>query len=325
MLVLHNLFKCFCVIINMVYIATTKKSGKSYYYLVESISLGIGKRKQIRKYLGTEKPVGKNYSILVDRFLSEVEKEKKRLTGYTYLDRDTIKEVEDINKKFWKRYNSLNSVEKKQFDTSFLVAFVYNTNSIEGSTLTPKEVELLLEEGISPNKPINDVLEAKSAEKALQYIKDYKGKFNFDFVLKIHEIYFKDSFGSVAGKLKRRDNYVVGSRFQTTPAARVFEEMKFFFQDYNELKKKLHPLELAAWVHWKHVRIHPFQDGNGRTSRLLMNYVLHSNKYPMIDIKTKEKQVYFKTLDKCNQNNNALPLAVRLVRHLKKQYERALL
>lgn len=309
----------------MVYLTKRKTGKKEYYYLVETISLGIGKRKQIRKYVGTEKPEGKNYSILVDRFLTEVETEKKKLSGYVYLDKDTIKEVEEINKKFWKRYGALNSVEKKQFDTNFVVTFVYNTNSIEGSTLTPKEVELLLEEGISPNRPINDVLEAKSAEKALEFIKNYKGKFDFDFVLKIHEIYFKDSFGDVAGKLKRRDNYIAGSRFQTTPAARVFEEMKFFFQDYNELKKKLHPLELAAWVHWKHVRIHPFQDGNGRTSRLLMNYVLHSNKYPMIDIKTKDKLSYFKSLDKCNSNNNAQPLAVRLVRHFKKQYERALL
>ncbi len=309
----------------MVYLTRRKRGLKEYYYLVETISLGIGKRKQIRKYVGTEKPIGKNYAILADRFLQEVEIEKKKLAGFVYLDKDTIKEINDINKKFWKRYNTLNNVEKKQFDTNFLVAFVYNTNSIEGSTLTLKEVELLLEEGISPNKPINDVLEAKSAEKALEFIKNYNGKFNLCFVLKIHEIYFKDSMGEVAGKLKRRDNYIVGSRFQTTPAIRVLEEMKFFFQDYNKLKKKLHPLELAAWVHWKHVKIHPFQDGNGRTSRLLMNYILHGNKYPMIDIKTKDKQSYFKSLNKCNQNNNAQPLAVRLVRHFKKQYERALL
>src|SRR3989344_6080799 len=100
--------------------------------------------------------------------------------------------------------------------------------------------------------------------------------------------------------------------------------MKLYFQEYRKLEGELHPLALAAWTHWKLVRIHPFQDGNGRTARLVMNFILKKNGYAMIDIKTKEKQSYFKALEKCNYNNNARALAVRLVRRFKKQYQNAL-
>ena len=115
-----------------------------------------------------------------------------------------------------------------------------------------------------------------------------------------------------------------GASFETTPARYVLTDTKLYFQDYNKLKKKLHPLELAAWVHWKIEKIHPFQDGNGRIGRVVMNYVLHENNYQMIDIKTKEKQKYFNTLRKCDKENSAEPLARLLIKRFEKQYKNAL-
>ena len=115
-----------------------------------------------------------------------------------------------------------------------------------------------------------------------------------------------------------------GSHFETTPPMLVIPDMKNYFKEYAKLKKELHPLELAAWAHWKLVRIHPFQDGNGRTARIIMNYILHKNGYAMIDIKTKEKQQYFSALEKCHYNNNARALAICLTRRFKKQYKNAL-
>lgn len=167
----------------MSYLATFKRKNKTYYYLVETISLGKGKRKQIRKYIGNEKPFGKRLSLLMSQFGQDVEKEKVNFGGFAYLDSDTIKEIDIINKQFWQRYNKLSKVEREQFDKNFIMTFVYNTNSIEGSTLTLKEVELLLEEGIAPNKSVNDVYEAKNAEKAVEFTKDY---------FKAKEIVWKD-------------------------------------------------------------------------------------------------------------------------------------
>lgn len=308
----------------MAYLAKQKKGKSNYYYLVEDIKIAMGRRKQLRKYIGTEKPSETKLQALMAEFEKDVEREKIRLHGFHYLTADEIREIDEINKKFWGRYHKQNPTVQEQFDENFVNVFVYNTNSIEGSTLTPKEVELLLSENIAPNKPLDDVLEAKAAQKTIQFIREYTGELNQGFLLKVHEIYFRDSKPHIAGKYKRYRNEVKGSKFQPTPPQLVLTDMKLLFREYQKQRKELHPLELAAWVHWKLVRIHPFQDGNGRTARMLMNFILHKNSYGMIDIKTKEKQAYFKTLEKCDYNNNARALAIRLVRRFRKQYQNAL-
>ncbi len=308
----------------MSYLAKKKRGKKVYYYLVENIPVAKGRRKQLRKYIGVEKPSETKLQVLMAKFEEEVEKEKIRVYGFHYLTKDEINEIGKINKDFRDRYGNQNETVQEQVDQNFVMVFVYNTNSIEGSTLSPKEVELLLSENISPNKPLDDVLEAKAAQKTLQFAKEYKGKFDETFLREIHEMYFKDTKTKIAGKYKTHQNRIGGSRFETTPPQFVPTDMKLYFQEYEDLKKKLHPLELAAWAHWKLVRIHPFQDGNGRTARIAMNFILHKNDYEMIDIKTKEKQAYFNALEKCNYNNNARALATRLVRRFKKQYQNAL-
>jgi Fic family protein len=308
----------------MSYLSKSVRGQKTYYYLVENIRVAIGRRKQLRKYIGTKKPSELKLQILMSKFEKEIEKEKIKLHGFHYLTSDEINEIDKINNEFWNRYKKENKTVQEQFDENFVMTFVYNTNSIEGSTLTPKEVELLLSENISPNKPLEDVLEAKTAQKTLKFIKQTKQEFNEKLTLKIHEMYFKETKPYLAGKYKTHENYVRGSKFKTTPPKLVITDMKLYFKEYQKLKTQLHPLELAAWVHWKLVRIHPFQDGNGRTARIIMNYILNKNKYAMIDIKTKEKKQYFNALEKCHYNNNARALTTRLIRRFKKQYKNAL-
>src|SRR3989339_1645340 len=161
----------------MAYLTKIKRGSKVYYYLAENIAVAKGRRKQIRKYLGAEKPSETKLQVLIAQFEEEVEKEKIKLHGFHYLTKDEIAEIDEINKEFWKRYNKQNKTVQEQFDQNFVMAFVFNSNSIEGSTLTPKEVELLLGENISPNKPLDEVLEAKAAQKALYFVKDYNGEF----------------------------------------------------------------------------------------------------------------------------------------------------
>lgn len=308
----------------MSYLAERKRGSRVYYYLAENIPAAKGRRKQLRKYIGTEKPSESRLQILAAQFEEEVQKEKIKLHGHHYLTADEIKEIDEINGKFQGRYKKAGETVQEQFDENFINAFVYNTNSIEGSTLSPKEVELLLSESIAPNRPLDDVLEAKAAQKTLNFVKEYDGIFDQNFLLKIHEMYFKDTKPKIAGKYKKYQNGIKGSNFETTPPNLVLTDMKLYFQEYEKLKRELHPLELAAWTHWKLVRIHPFQDGNGRSARIVMNFILHKNGYGMIDIKTKERQAYFNALEKCHYNNNARALAVRLVRRFKKQYQNAL-
>jgi len=308
----------------VVYLTKQKKGNNTYYYLVENLQIAKGRRKQIRKYLGSKEPSETKLQVLMAEFEKEVEKEKQQVSGFHYITKDEIVEIDEINKTFWTRYNKQNPTVKEEFDENFVMAFVFNSNSIEGSTLSPKEVELLLSENISPNKALEDVLEAKSAQKTLQFVKEYKGEFDEKLLLLVHEMYFKDTKTYIAGKYKTHQNRVRGSNFEPTPPKYVITDMKNYFKEYSQLTKELHPLELAAWAHWKLVRIHPFQDGNGRTARIIMNFLLNKNGYAMIDIKTKEKQQYFSAMEKCHYNNNARALAVRLVRRFKKQYKNAL-
>jgi fido (protein-threonine AMPylation protein) len=310
-------------IMSMSYLSKLQRNNKTYYYLVENIPVSKGKRKQIRKYIGTVKPTEQQLSLELSRFEKEINSQKKQLQGFTYLTKDEVKEIDDINSNFWKKYNTLTKTEKESFWNNFISVFVYNTNSIEGSTLTLKEVELLLSENISPNRPLEDVLETKSAKKAIDYLLDYKKDLSIDLITELHRIYFKESFPDIAGKLKRLNNRIIGSKFDTTPKELVLTDLKILIENYNKLKEELHPIELSAWVHWAFVKIHPFQDGNGRISRLLMNFVLYKNKYALIDIKTKEKQAYFNALERCNYTNNGKALAQRLVRRFKKQYKNA--
>ncbi len=309
----------------MVYLAESKRGSKSYFYLVQDVRFSKNNRKQFRKYIGSQKPAKTKLEILVIGFKKEIEEEKQRLFGFHYLLPDEIAKIDKINSDFESRFEKLNLTEKQQFEQNFVNVFVYNSNSIEGSTLTPLEVKLLLEENISPNKPLDDVLEAKSAEKALDFIKRTKEIVSESFLKKLHEIYFKDTKPFIAGLFKTKDNLVQGAVFKTTPAGFVFTDMKLFFKEYEKLSKNLHVLELAAWVHWRFEKIHPFQDGNGRIGRLIMNYILWSNGYQMIDIKTKEKQKYFKALQKSDKENSAEPLARLLVKRFEKQYKNALL
>src|SRR3989338_2051770 len=308
----------------MAYLAKLKKGGNTYYYLVENIRVSQGVRKQLRKYLGKTAPSETKLQVLTSKFEEEVARTQKQLHGFHYLTKEEIREAAEVNRAFWKRHAAQSKTVQEQFAQNFLAAFVFNTNSIEGSTLTAKEVELLLEENISPNKPLDDVLEAKAAAKTFEFMNSFQGQLSQEFVLKLHELYFKETKPAIAGVYKKMQNRVAGSRFDTTPPQFVITDMKLYFQEYRKLEGELHPLELAAWTHWKLVRIHPFQDGNGRTARLIMNFILKKNGYAMIDIKTKEKQSYFKALEKCNYNNNARALAVRLVRRFKKQYQNAL-
>lgn len=120
------------------YLSKLQRNDKTYYYLVENIPVSKGKRKQIRKYVGTTKPTKKQLSLELSKFEKEIESKRKQIQGFTYLTKDEIKEIDDINTNFWKKYNTLTKTEKKEFRNNFINVFVYNTNSIEGSTLTLK-------------------------------------------------------------------------------------------------------------------------------------------------------------------------------------------
>ena len=211
-------------------------------------------------------------------------------------------------KKKLQSMGKLSSEKIKQIHERMRVDFVYNSNKMEGSTLTRGETELILR-GITVGKKsiqdalggrdLGDILVAQNHSDAIELVK----KLAFDKTSYITEKNIKDIHGIVmkgvivsAGNIRNYDLKVMGAGFTPPPFYNISKNMKEFVEMLNKNPDELLPIELAAQVHYDFVWIHPFEDGNGRMSRLLLNLILVRNGYPFAVIQSVDKKKYLKTL-----------------------------
>jgi len=268
----------------MVSVKKKNMNHNTYYYLEHSFRKN-GTINKKEKYLGTTLP--KNIDKIKEDFLREFYQE-------TWFNRfDTIKE------RFIKeRRNIPPSLEKKQTE-QFATSFTYNTNRIEGSTITLRETADLLERGISPSqRPLEDIKETEAHKVVFYDMLTYNKEMTLSTVLYWHKQLFQLTKPDVAGKIRHHQVGISGSKFHPPYPIELDLLLRDFFAWYNQNKKKLHPVHLAGLVHLKFVTIHPFGDGNGRISRLLMNYVLHTNGYPMLIIPYAQRKSYYTALER---------------------------
>ena len=213
------------------------------------------------------------------------------------------------------------SIQEKELET-FMVKFTYTTNKIEGSTLTHRETALLLEKGITPaRRPIEDVKEAELHRKVFYEMLEYNKNITIATVLHWHKELFKETKNDKAGLTRKYDIGITGSNYIPPHAIELDILLREFFNWYNQHKNKMHPLHLAALVHLRFVSIHPFGDGNGRISRLLMNYVLNKNKYPMLIIDYSERNSYYNALEKSQLDNEENSFTLWFFKRYVKEYE----
>ena len=293
----------------MAAIRTKKINGKSYYYLEHSFKLN-GKVKKIEKYLGKEIP--KDIEIIKADFLSDIYNKK----WYEKLD--------IIKKNFLKEYEKTPKIAKDKYIESFMVKFTYNTNRIEGSKITLKETARLLEDGISPKKPLKDIKETESHKKVFYNMLEYKRDLNLNIILYWHKLLFQESEPEIAGKIRKHGVAVAGSKSEFPFPAEVGILLNDFFGWYHKNKNKLNPVELAALVHLKFVFIHPFTDGNGRISRLMMNFVLNKNRFPMLNIYYSNRNNYYNALERSQVKNIETIFVQHIIRRYLKEYSRYL-
>jgi len=290
-----NIYKVVPPNYNMAYIEKKIISGKTYYYLTETKRVGKNKWKKIRKYLGT-KPIVKN--SIKESITEKTRKAKK--TGHLSSQQKKILEI--IKSNYSKRYKLnkfLWNTERER-----IVSFIFNTNAIEGNTLTYEETDLILNGKIPPNARKKDVIEAKNMKDCIDFLFEYKGDISEEMMLELHSIEMKGVIPS-AGHY-REVNVRVGD-YIPPDFHEVPMRMKEFFAWYNSAKDIFHPFELAALVHLKFVRIHPFRDGNGRMARLLMNFILMKNGYPLLNIFDSEKMLYYLVLRKVDYSEKEKP------------------
>lgn len=271
----------------MVSIVNRKKGKKNYYYLKHTT-----RKRQKETYLGTKIP--ENIEELQQEFLLDFYREE-------WLPQ--LEEIFKSHKKF--KIQTPKSVLKKLLE-SFSVNFTYHTQKIEGSTLTLKETSNLLMDGITPSrKPESDMIEAKQHQKMFFEMLEHKKNISLKTVLYWHDNMYNQTDPNIAGVTRRYPIEVGGSKFEFPFWDEVDDLLKEMFSWYNKNKDKIHPAELAALIHFKFVSIHPFGDGNGRMSRLLMNCVLDENKHPMTIIEYKDRPTYYSTLEKSQLANDS--------------------
>ena len=195
--------------------------------------------------------------------------------------------------KGWKKYPE--SI-KKEILIDLSISFTYNTNAIEGSTITLNETEDIIKRKIAPNKPIRDVQETINHSKTFFKVINEKSKLSADMLLKWHKEIFSDTKQDIAGKF--RDYLVRVGDYRAPDWQDINNLVKEFFIWYNKNKKVMHPVEFVARAHYKFEKIHPFGDGNGRIGRLIIAYILRNGNYPLLIIEYKKRKSYYHALSK---------------------------
>ena len=291
-------------------VSTKKKevNGKIYYYLNHTYRKN-GKIIYKEKYLGSKLP--DNMDQITQRFINDIYKEKW-FGIFEMIKKGYSKELKKMPYEVLKR-----SIE------SFMVLFTYNTNRIEGSELSFKDTAIFLEYGITPkNIPIADIKEAEAHRKVFYDMLDYNGALCISIMLEWHKELFKETKPEIAGKIRDYQVYIVGTHFIPPNPLKVQTDISKFFRWYNKERNRLNPVELAALTHLKFESIHPFGDGNGRIGRLIMNFILHKNGYPMLNIAYTNRKSYYNALERSNIKKSDYVFASWFFRRYLKEYKR---
>lgn len=203
-------------------------------------------------------------------------------------------------KEFYQTNCSLLSKEIVQnIEQNFDIDFTYHSTTIEGNTLTLLETKVVLEDKISiGGKSLREIYEVVNHNHAFQLIKkaiEQKEELNENKVKDIHEILTNNI---MQGGIYRNSNVrITGAKHIPPTPNEMYQELRFFYEDLKQNEKTMNPIELAAWTHAEFVKIHPFPDGNGRVSRLMMNYQLMQNGFLPINIKVEDRLEYYHVLD----------------------------
>ncbi|MGN1319151.1 MAG: Fic family protein [Lachnospirales bacterium] len=211
-------------------------------------------------------------------------------------------------KKFDSLKNIINSITLESFMKEFEIRFTHDSTAIEGNTLTLLETKLILEDKISVGgKDLREIYEIINHENAYNYVKlCLKNNRNLteSIILELHRI-LTDRI--IQGGIYRDVKvFISGAEHRPPDVANMKIQLLDFYYNLNS-KENINPIELAAWTHGEFVKIHPFIDGNGRTSRLIMNYQLMSKGFLPISIKKENRFEYYKTLEEYAVNNNLEP------------------
>ncbi|KAE9527531.1 Fic family protein [Testudinibacter aquarius] len=212
---------------------------------------------------------------------------------------DQLQRIDELKNKL-PALHPLSAAELKRLQEEFIIESSYNSNAIEGNTLTLRETALILRDGIT--------IAEKSIKEHLEVI-GYKDAFNYLFELvasreplteriikEIHSLVLMNDAEN-KGVYRRVPVRIMGADNEPAQPHLIAEQMGALVADYAEKLQQQHPIEAIAWLHLAFESIHPFIDGNGRTGRLLLNFELMKCGYLPIDIKFSDRAKYYQCFD----------------------------
>ncbi|MBU0527794.1 Fic family protein [Candidatus Micrarchaeota archaeon] len=304
------------------YIEKRKRGNATLYYLAQSYREGK-KIKKIRIYLGS------NLSI------KEIESKRNAAESRLEIMLRDIGSISDPYK------TVLSNDEKEELNTlivngkinihhlsednwlKFTEAFTYDTNAIEGSTVSENEVKGILEKNQWPDKEKWEISETYGVAGAVSYVRKANEHLSLKLIKKLHKIVFQNS-KSFAGNFRGKGKEVAvldrygGVVHRGAPSAQVTSLLKELVKWYDENKGNYHPLVLAAIVHNQFENIHPFEDGNGRVGRLLLINILLKHNFPPVNIELKNRKSYYAALQSYQKNQNIKPMLKLILREYKR-------
>lgn len=238
----------------------------------------------------------------------------------TYLKKGLNKMVE-IFKEFLNKERPLNDGILRKLQNNLRTEFIYNSNAIEGNTLTLRETDIILQFGITvKGKSLKEHNEVKGQEYALDFLNEVLKKeepLSIRLIREFHALILNDDKDN-RGRFKQENNTILGAKFQTTPFYQVEEKLQELIDNFNESDKNL--IEKVAKFHNDFEMVHPFNDGNGRTGRLLMNLELMKNGYPITIIKNEDRGDYYQALEIASIDKNYIPLTEFIKRSIENTF-----
>ena len=294
----------------MAFISKKTINNKRRYYLEESLRLHDGKVKKISIYLKDYSP--KQEGQIMEQYRQQL-KEKKdsllithSLTRYktnVIFTKNLIISMEEIKLRYRDIEKNLTKRQMQDIIDRFTVNFTYESNAIEGNSLTIKDVTMILQEKkVLKNKDLREIYETVNTREAMNLIFNKKLGINEEDIIRLHKLLVNNT--GVTFGYKGIPNVLIGRNVQTTPPEKVKQEMDELIKNYHQ-NKNIHPLQRAADFHGEFEKIHPFEDGNGRTGRLLINIMLLENGYPPLIIRKSHKINYFNALSSFDNHSES--------------------
>ncbi len=206
--------------------------------------------------------------------------------------------------------SKISSVTLSSTEKDFELRFTHHSTAIEGNTLTLMETKVVLEDGIAVGgKALREIYEVINHQKAYGYVKKciaQQKALDENTVKDLHAILTENI---IAGGIYRNQEVrISGAGFVPPAGNEMYAQIKFFYEELQN-NASFNPITLAAWTHAEFVRIHPFVDGNGRTSRLLMNYQLMSHGFLPVSIDKENRLAYYNALEEYAVHHNLTPFA----------------